>query len=41
MLDALMEREQVRAELVRLGEIDGFAAASRTSPWYRARLVND
>ena len=32
MLDALMEREQVRAELVRLGEIDGFAAASRTSP---------
>lgn len=41
MLDALMEREQVCAELVRLGEIDGFAAASRTSPWYRARLVND
>ncbi len=41
MLDSLLEREQVRAELVRLGEIDGFAAASRTSPWYRARLVND
>lgn len=41
MLDSLLERDQVRAELVRLGEIDGFAAASRTSPWYRARLVND
>ena len=41
MLDSLMEREQVRADLVRLGEIDGFASASRTSPWYRARLVND
>lgn len=41
MLDSLLERDQVRAELVRLGEIDGFAATSRTSPWYRARLVND
>ena len=41
MLDSLLERDQVRAELVRLGEIDGFAASSRTSPWYRARLVND
>ncbi len=41
MLDALVERDQVRADLVRLAEIDGFSTASRTSPWYRVHLVND
>ena len=41
LLDTLQDREAITADIVRFAELNGFTRATRTSPWHRARLLNE